>query len=242
MPKLDKSKYTKKQIQALLAERKRQKSLESIPQAPVKVNEHTNQSYGFVLGNGTSRQSIDPLQMQQYGKVYGCNAIYREFDPDYLIAVDVKMIVEINENKYQLKNKNVWTNHNKAYKNFNGFNFFRPSKGWSSGPTALWLASQHGYRKIYILGFDYTGIGENNKLVNNLYAGTKNYKKVTDGATYYGNWLRQTATVIKEHKHINYVRVIASDNFCPPELNKFENFSTISVEKFQKIFGFSAIC
>lgn len=242
MPKIDKTKYTKKQIQILLAERKRQKSLEHEQPVLTRVNEHTDQNYGFVLGNGTSRQFIHPSQLQQYGKVYGCNAIYREFDPDYLIAVDVKMIVEMNNNNYQLKNKNVWTNFNKAYKNFNGFNFFRPSKGWSSGPTALWLASQHGYKKIYILGFDYTGIGENNKLVNNIYAGTLNYKKVTDGATYYGNWLRQTKTVIQENKQIEFVRVIAPDNFCPPELNKFENFSTITVEKFRQIFGFSATC
>lgn len=241
MPKIDKSKYTKKQIQALLAERKRLKSLESTP-LPIKVNEHTNKSYGFVLGNGTSRQLINPLELKQYGKVYGCNAIYREFDPDYLIAVDVKMILEIAKKEYQLKNPNVWTNPNKAYRYIDGINYFRPSKGWSSGPTALWLASQHGSRKIYILGFDYKGIGENNKLVNNMYAGTPNYKKTTDSATYYGNWLRQTATVIKEHKHISYVRVIASDNFCPSELNKFENFSTITVEKFQRIFGISAAC
>ena len=38
-----------------------------------------------------------------------------------------------------------------------GFNFFQPSKGWSSGPTALWLASQQQYTTIYILGFDYQG-------------------------------------------------------------------------------------
>ena len=31
-------------------------------------------------------------------------------------------------------------------------NFFPPSKGWSSGPTALWLASQHGSKQILILG------------------------------------------------------------------------------------------
>jgi hypothetical protein len=49
----------------------------------------------FVLGNGNSRLNIHPSQLQPFGKIYGCNALYREFEPDYLVAVDPKMIVEI---------------------------------------------------------------------------------------------------------------------------------------------------
>lgn len=240
MAKLDKSKYTKKQIKILLAERKKQKSLAKI-KSPTIVNEHTNQEYGFVLGNGVSRKSIDTVKLQDFGKVYACNAIYREIDPDYLIAVDSKMIIEIDNKGYQKQHKNVWTNPNKAYRKIEGLNYFKPSKGWSSGPTALWFASQHNYKKIFILGFDYKGL-EDGKRVNNMYAGTPNYKKITDGATYYGNWLRQTKTVIKENKQIMYYRVIAHDNYCPPELNNFENYNTITIDEFLKIFGIPRIC
>jgi hypothetical protein len=67
----------------------------------------------FVLGNGTSRKSIN-LNLKSKGTVYGCNAVYREFEPDYLIAVDVKMILEINKAGYQ-HNHQVWTTQNKAY-------------------------------------------------------------------------------------------------------------------------------
>ena len=56
MAKLDKSKYTKPQIKQLLAERKRIKSVKHIQEQVVKPNEHTNKSYAFVLGNGTSRK------------------------------------------------------------------------------------------------------------------------------------------------------------------------------------------
>jgi len=237
MPKIDKSQYTKKQIQALLAERRKQKQLDNISQKSlVQVNDHTNTQYGFVLGNGTSRQTINLDSLRSYGKIYGCNALYREFDPDYLVAVDVKMILEIDNKKYQKKNPNVWTNPNKAYRKLEGFNFFKPSKGWSSGPTALWLASQHGYKTIYILGFDYKGLNDG-KLVNNMYAGSPNYKKVNDSATYYGNWLRQTKTVIQENSKINYIRVIAPDNYQPGELNNFSNFSTITLDSFKRIFN-----
>lgn len=243
MPKLDKSQYTKKQVQALLAERRRQKKVEKLYESqPQKktLTDHLKDEYGFVLGNGTSRKSIDPKKLQQYGKVYGCNALYREFDPDYLVAVDVKMILEIDKQKYQMNNPNVWTNQNKAYKKLQGFNYFKPSKGWSSGPTALHLATQYmpNYKKIFILGFDYAGL-ENNTIVNNVYAGTPNYKRMSDGATYYGNWLKQTCTVIKDNPRIQFYRVIAQDNFIPPQINKFSNLKHLSIEDFKKMFNIS---
>ena len=238
MPKIDKSLYTKQQIRALLTARKQQKEAEKLSSTITRPNEHTNKKYGFVLGNGTSRASIDPKKLQEFGKIYGCNALYRELDPDFLIAVDVKMILEITRKGYQLKNKNVWTNQNKAYRGIEGLNFFRPSKGWSSGPTALHMASQHHYDKIFILGFDYQGLIKNDKrVVNNMYAGTPNYKKTTDTATYYGNWLKQTTTVIRENPQIMFYRVILPDNFIPGELNKFSNLKHIYVEDFQKMFN-----
>jgi len=249
MAKLDKSQYTKSEWHVIREQRRREKEINRENSVlnekvePVVLNktpllEHKNTA--FVLGNGTSRTPINPGDLKEFGKIYGCNALYRTFDPDYLVAVDTKMILEINKSGYQRKNE-VWTNPNKAYQKMQGFNYFQPSKGWSSGPTALWLASQHGYETIYILGFDYRGLNDGKKL-NNIYADTVNYKKSTDGATFFGNWLRQTKSVIKEHQKIQYVRVIAPDNYQPEELNNFSNFTTITVENFQRIFGFSASC
>ena len=74
----------------------------------------------FVVGNGTSRKPIDLNGLKKYGKVYGCNALYREFNADYLVAVDVKMILEINHSKYQM-NHEVWTNPNKQFHGMQGF-------------------------------------------------------------------------------------------------------------------------
>ena len=99
--------------------------------------------------------------------------------------------------------------------------------------TALWLASQHQNTTIYILGFDYKGIN-GHKVFNNVYANTENYKKTSDTATYYGNWLRQTKTVIESNSSIKYIRVIASDNYIPDELNKISNLKHITIEVFKK--------
>lgn len=183
----------------------------------------------FVLGNGRSRLNINPVDLQPYGYIYGCNALYREFEPDYLIAVDPKMIIEIESTGWQLTHP-VWTNPNAKYKKFKNFNFFQPSLGWSSGPTALNFATQHGASEIYILGFDY--VGTPTGLVNNIYAGTDNYKKEHEHATYYGNWRRQTDQVIRANQNIKYIRVV-EDNFFDPEWN-YKNFRHTTYNDFKE--------
>lgn len=246
MPKIDKSKYTKEEFQKLRNAKREQKAREKLLREQKAVTEEKTQIVGnttplsktcFVLGNGMSRKGINPLELQVYGKIYGCNALYREFDPDYLVAVDVKMILEITKTGYQ-NDHNVWTNPNKAFSKLRNLNYFRPSKGWSSGPTALWLASQHQYEKVFILGFDYKGL-DDGKRFNNVYADTHNYKKSTEGATFFGNWLRQTTTILRENPHKRYYRVITPDNYIPDELNKFSNLTHIFVEDFKKMFNLS---
>lgn len=236
MAKIDKSQYTKEEWRQIRNQRRIQKIIDK-NKVLLESSNRKNKKIGFVLGNGVSRAPINPEELYPFGKIYGCNALYRSFKPDFLVAVDVKMILEINKSKYQYDNE-VWTNPNKSYANIKKLNYFNPSKGWSSGPTALWLASQHWYEKIYILGFDFAGLKDNTKL-NNMYADTMNYKKSTDGATFYGNWVRQTINVVKEHKDIEFVRVKAPDNYTPDELNTFDNYSEIFVKDFQKMFNIS---
>ena len=234
MTKIDKSLYSKEEWHKIRQERRNEKRLKNLSNTNNIENLSSN-DIAFVIGNGVSRLPIDLEKLKSIGKVYACNAVYRTFQPDFLVAVDVKMILEINKAGFQHKNQ-VWTNPNKSYERIKNLNFFSPSKGWSSGPTALWLATQHQYKKIYILGFDFRGSKEG-RMFNNIYADTANYKKSTDGATFFGNWMRQTINVIKENTDIEYKRVIAPDNYSPEELNKFNNLETIFIEDFQKIFN-----
>jgi len=234
MAKIDKSQYTKEQWRIIKEQRRLTKSSNNHVELTKNVESSRT---AFVLGNGVSRAPVSVEQLTQHGKIYGCNALYRTFAPDYLVAVDIKMVLEIAKAGYQHHHP-VWTNPNRTYEKITNLNYFSPSKGWSSGPTALWLASQHQYERIYILGFDYRGTNEG-KQFNNMYADTVNYKKSTDSATFFGNWLRQTVSVLKDNPNIDFVRVIAPDNCCPVELNKFNNLTTITVEEFKKIFNLS---
>lgn len=184
----------------------------------------------FVLGNGKSRLNVKLASLLNLGTVYGCNAQYREFTPHVLVAVDVKMINEIIASGYHNDNQ-VWTNPNKGISNKHNINFFSPHKGWSSGPTALWHAASQGHPEIYFFGFDFQGVDGK---FNNVYADTFNYKKSTDSATYFGNWLNQTERVIKEFTNIKFYRVIEPNNFKPDRLGpKLPNLSHITYNDFE---------
>ena len=135
----------------------------------------------------------------------------------------------------------MYTNHNKTFTDIECLNILNPSKGWSSGPTALDLATEHGHEIIYILGFDFkgtTGAGDGTDRVNNLYAGTLNYKRPTDPATYFGNWERQVGIILQRNSKKRYIRVVEEgDIFVPRSLQKYSNLSHITVEDFKKTFN-----
>lgn len=59
----------------------------------------------FILGNGESRKGVDLDVLKTRGKVYGCNALYRDWTPDALICVDGGMQHEVYTSGYALKNK-----------------------------------------------------------------------------------------------------------------------------------------
>ncbi len=195
---------------------------------------HLHNNPAFIIGNGTSRSRLNPESLLNKGIVYGCNAQYREYEPHYLIAVDVKMVNEIIAAGYHNTHQ-VWTNPNKGITTKQNINFFNPHKGWSSGPTALWFAASQGHKEIFIFGFDYQGL---NGKFNNVYADTFNYKKSTDAATYFGNWLSQTEKVIREFRHVKFFRVVEPGAFIPDKLGpSLQNLSHITFEDFERRFS-----
>jgi hypothetical protein len=59
----------------------------------------------FLIGNGESRKGFDLNILKPFGRIYGCNAIYREFTPDVLVSVDHGIMHEIYHSGYCYKNE-----------------------------------------------------------------------------------------------------------------------------------------
>jgi hypothetical protein len=198
----------------------------------------------FVLGNGESRKGIDIDDLKKHGTVFACNGVYRTDKPDFLIAVDPKMVLEIAESDYLLQNK-VYSNFNAQYnknpKILDHVQWFKPSLGWSSGPTALRMACDRGFKEIYILGFDYQGLsegGKNNRFkVNNLFKDSRNYKKGNEQATFFGNWMNQTKKCLQDYPEVKFHRVIPTGWFQPKDLAWKGNIDHPSTEEFLEKFN-----
>lgn len=58
----------------------------------------------FCIGNGESRKDFNLDLLKPYGKIYGCNALYREYTPDVLVSVDHGIMHEIYQSGYCYKN------------------------------------------------------------------------------------------------------------------------------------------
>jgi len=181
----------------------------------------------FVCGNGVSRQAVDLNQLKPLGKIYGCNGLYRDFEPDCLVATD-KPIAE--------------TIQNSGYSATHRFHTRRPVAGLgaqavpkkyhgnSSGPIATALAALDGHETVYLLGFD-LGPTVNQKF-NNVYAGTDFYKSTDAVPTYTGNWIKQLCTIAQDFPQTTFVRVCGTTTADIRDLKKFQNLLHIPMLMF----------
>jgi hypothetical protein len=181
----------------------------------------------FVLGNGISRQGISLLALQERGSVYGCNAIYREFVPNVLVATDRPIATAIQESGYSALHR-FYTR--RPLPNLGAHTIPKPYFGFSSGPIAVGLAALDGHACIYLLGFDMGPTTTNT--INNLYAGTEFYRDNNAPPTYTGNWIKQLTQVMTEHKSVKFLRVQGSTTAQIPQLNTIRNLDHVDLATF----------
>ena len=187
----------------------------------------------FVLGNGISRKGIDLHSLRKYGRIFGCNALYREFNPDVLVSTDPGISKEIQQSGWPKKdNCEHWTR--KPYADSESKQIHPDYKGMSSGPNALHLAAQEGHKHIYLLGFDLGSA--DGQLFNNVYANTEHYKKSTDKATFGGNWFNQLLRIIKENPNIQFYRVISRHSKNFDQLSSVDNLTFMEKSEFQSLY------
>ena len=131
--------------------------------------EHYKTDPVFLIGNGKSRKDFDLERLRSIGTIIGCNALYRDFDPDILVAIDSKMINELNAAKTVIKEMNMMiiTPHNRSAHLHESY-LYKTGKFNTSGCFAMKLiAEKMQPKRCYMLGMD--------GFAGNVYDGTKNY-------------------------------------------------------------------
>ena len=184
-------------------------------------------SAAFVLGNGISRLAVDLSVLKQRGKIYGCNALYREFVPDVLVSTDKGISHTIQHTGYARDNV-MYTR--KPLPGLSARSVPQNYYGFSSGPIAVGLAAMDRHLAIYLIGFD-MGPTLSNRF-NNVYADTEFYKKSSSNPTYAGNWVRQITTVTRDFPNTSFHRVVGETTADIAELTGIKNMRHVPMADF----------
>ena len=181
----------------------------------------------FVLGNGQSRVSVNLVQLQQLGPVYGCNGLYRDWQPDCLVATDRPIAEAIQRSGYSKKHR-FYTR--RPLPDMGAQVVPRKYHGNSSGPIACAIAALDGHDRIYLLGYD---MGPSPAMrFNNVYAGTEFYKSPDAAPTYTGNWIRQLVSVAQDFSKTQFIRVCGPTSAEVKEFKNIGNFDHIDIKLF----------
>lgn len=182
----------------------------------------------FVLGNGNSRGSVDLDAIKKQGKIYGCNALYRTFIPDVLVATDTPISQAIQRSGYA-KQHVFYTR--RPIPDLGALKVPQPWFGYSSGPIAAAIAAcvDQNY-KVYLLGFDMSPAADGK--INNLYAGTEFYRPKGATPIYTGNWIKQLLKVFHSAPHTEFVRVQSSTCAQIKEFVGVANYKVMALKDF----------
>ncbi len=123
---------------------------------------------GFVIGNGLSREGFELERLRGKGWTVGCNRIYRDFDPNFLVAIDSRpdnnMVAEIDA----IPKPRPWQFLTRRYQHDRFWwlccddepitRFRNVNHGWNLNSGLIgsyYLATVLRLKKVYILGLDF---------------------------------------------------------------------------------------
>jgi hypothetical protein len=222
----------------IITERKKEgnywyETVETVPNA-VTNNQISNRA--VIIGNSPSRSDFNLQNLKKpmglLGattlQTYGCNALYRDFTPDFLVAHGNDIVKEIAGSEY-VKNNIVYTNAIHLLEYPNKFYLIPYNPYADAGTTAAYIACFDGHKKIYLLGFSEQDCAGQN---SNVYVGTNGYDtKETDVSS--DKWVQNRLELFTLYDDVDFVWVTLMGKSPVPESHKYcTNFRQISYRAF----------
>lgn len=209
---------------------------------PNMISNSDHKKHAFVVGNGVSRTSMSTFRLsfltnsggghlgKHKAQCYGCNAVYRDWNPDFLVCTNDKMVDDIVEEGYA-ENNVVFGRATSLLKYPEYVSLIPHDPRMNCGATATYLACFHGHTIIYLLGFDNQPNSKSTN--NNVYAGSKHYAPVTENS---GDevWRNNMSKVFNTYKDVEFIRVTTEgmEGEMPDEWKWHRNLRQISLKKF----------
>ena len=208
---------------------------ETVPNA---ITNNQISGRAVVIGNGPNRLTFDlNLLKKPQGllgsktvQTYGCNALYRDFTPDFLVASgDNGIISEIATSNF-VNNNIVYTNNLHLLEHPGKF-YLTPYDPYAdAGTAAAYIAAFDGHTKIYLLGFDGHALDEHN---HNVYADTNGYDAKWNFEIDHNKWVQNRKQLFDVYDDVDFVWVTPfGRNLIPEDLKWCGNYRQISFRDF----------
>lgn len=213
------------------------KKVEDREWVPRTVLNDKHHSKAVIIGNGTSREKVDlhllknhisGIKGESNAQLYGCNAIYRDLNVDFLVTNNPPMVKEIAESDYP--SKNIVYSSAKEVVRFPGkFHLIPQNITMDTGSLATYIACFDQHKKIYLLGFDGQRADSYN---NNMYVGTENYGDIDDEVKD-TKWIRNMEKLFSAYTEVDFIWVHPNPEYNFPDQWKWhKNIRFITTKKF----------
>jgi hypothetical protein len=209
------------------------------------INDENEVGTAHVIGNGASRKKFDlgllhgqyggfaDLIPRSVGQSYGCNALYTEFNPTFLVSVNPDVTKKIAKSNYCEENI-VYSNPTNMTRHPNLFHLFPLYPGpISAGALALLLACADGHTKIFMIGFDFYIDND-----THIYPQTDNaYGKLPEDPTSINTqWENKLCEIMTLYNQVQFYRVVAHQGLAVPESWKWlSNVEQIGYQQYHGI-------
>lgn len=163
----------------------------------------------FIVGNGVSRNSIVLNELVGQAPIYGCNALFRDFDKwDYLVSIDQGMVTEIGNSEGLYGNGTVIVPP--GDQQYEPHEYSPHRRRNNAGMIAMDIAIKGGFDILYLLGIDF--VLEGNISTDNVYKNTQNYGLETH-STQDDNFYRMKyfEWFVRKNKEVKFIFVIPED-------------------------------
>jgi hypothetical protein len=210
---------------------------------PRTVFNDTHMGYAVVIGNGESREKFNLKLLENHRggvlgamacQTYGCNALSREFQCDFLVATGRELTEEIaTSEEYSEKpyaeERIVYAGAEHCLKHPGKFHLIPYNVRMNAGATALYMACFDKHKNIYLIGFDGQNGGEGYN--NNIYAGTFGYmpKEYTVPSD---KWEASMCKVFAAYPDISFTLVDNNSGRYPDDYKWYKNVKYIDYRTF----------
>ncbi len=203
------------------------------------VNNSQHNRVAYVIGNGPSRQDFK-LELfkkvhggnlaKRMGQTYGCNALLRDFEPDFAVVRSREIAFEIEERNLAPETiKYSWANNIIQCPGI--FHLLPYNLPMCAGAAALYLACFDEHREIFLLGFD----GQLSPGTNsNIYADTRGYAASTAN-TCGSAMIRDVVRVFALYSDVSFY--VVTDAAKEKQWLPFRNVSWLTYRQFVSMQG-----